>query len=192
MTAFLAERRPAVALFIVGEFDLTAGSRVAAHPADFGLAEVYRIAGDELATGLFYEERTAAKSASEARRVDRAIARLSRGYRLASYPWAGSLSTAHSLLYYDRFGPDVFKRLAGRRSGVVPGARPRVARASFAVADVARQALWAEAEIWSVLVRQRRAVSRAAYRGLAADLPAARPAPGRWCFLAGHDPALVE
>src|SRR6185295_15139012 len=101
-----------IALYIVGEFDLTEGALVAKAPERFGIKETYHLDGDLLRTGLFYEERKAPKRAADQARVDRALDDLSTGWRVRRYPWAGSLSTAHSILCYVRYGADVFKRRA--------------------------------------------------------------------------------
>jgi hypothetical protein len=182
---FLERLAGKVALFILGEFDLTAGSLVAQRPGDFGLRETWRVAGDELGVGLFYEEARPAKSATDQAALDQAISRLANGWLLRRYPWAGSLSTAHTLLWYDRFGRDAFRRLRHRRRRSV--AR-RVAPARFDVAAVAEQSAAAELSIWHILVRERRQVTRAAYRALAEALPVARPAPRRFRYGLGEPP----
>jgi hypothetical protein len=184
---FLDELREHVALFICGEFDLTHGALVAQKPQEFGIRETWQLDGDELGTGLFYDEQRPPKSAAEQEKLDAALGELSRRWRLARYPWAGALSTAHTLLWYERHGAQVFKDLADTPPGEVPGARTRTAPARFDVAAVAAEARAREAEIWHELVRVRRHVSRAAYRALAAALPAAAPAarPARWRYHAG-------
>jgi hypothetical protein len=175
-----------IALFILGEFDLTPGSLVAQTPGEFGLTETWRVRGDELGIGLFYEEKRAPKTAADQEKLDAAIGRLADGWLLRRYPWAGSLSTAHSILWYDRFGPDAFRRMRNRRSSIETP--ERVASARFDVAAIAEQAREADQHIWNALVRERREVSRAAYKALADALPAARPAPRRWRYAMGQAP----
>src|SRR5262249_52479684 len=119
---FVGELERELALFICGEFDLTHGALVAQRPGDFGIRETWHVDGDELGTGLFYEEARAAKTAAEAARIDAALAALAARWRLRRYPWAGAVSTAHTLLWYERFGPGIFKEIAGVE-GRVPGAR---------------------------------------------------------------------
>jgi hypothetical protein len=175
-----------VALFILGEFDLTPGSLVAQKPQEFGLAETWRVRGDELGIGLFYEEKRAPKTAADQEKLDAAIGRLADGWLLRRYPWAGSLSTAHTILWYDHFGPDAFRRMRTRRAeGIAP---ERMAAARFDVALVAERARAADMKIWSELVRERREVSRAAYKALADAAPAVRPAPRRWRYAMGQIP----
>lgn len=185
----LEELRPHVALFICGEFDLTHGALVAQTPQEFGIRETWQLDGDVLGTGLFYEERRTPKTDAQQDKLDAALDQLARRWRLSRYPWAGSLSTAHTLLWYERFGPEVFKDLAGGPRPVVPGARVTTARARFDVAAVARDSAAREAEIWRTIVHERRSVSRSIYRELADEAPAAEPRPGRWRYLAG---SLVE
>ncbi|MSP60382.1 MAG: B12-binding domain-containing radical SAM protein [Myxococcales bacterium] len=193
---FLAENEQRVAGFIVGEFDLTHGALVARDPGKFGLIETWQLDGDLLGTGLFYEERVPAKRGDEPERLDRALDQLSSGWRLRRYPWAGSLSTAHTVFYYARFGSGVLRELAqaGRDPGGVIGARPGTATARFdlAAVDGARDR---EMAIWHQLVRVRRHVSRAAWRELAGALPslAALGTKARaYRFVAGEPPVAVR
>jgi|CXWL01.1.fsa_nt_gi hypothetical protein len=181
----LRRLREHVALFICGEFDLTHGALVAQRPSDFGIAETWQLAGDELGLGLFYEERRPAKSDAQRAKIDQQLGELSAGWRLSRYPWAGALSTAHTFLWYERFGPDVFKRLAGGTAREVPGAAARTAPTRFDVVAIADLAHEHEAEIWHQLIHERRAVSATLYRELAASLPAAAPRPGRVRYQAG-------
>jgi hypothetical protein len=185
---FLEKLRSQISLFICGEFDLTHGALVAQRPQEFGLAETFELEGDQLGTGLFYEERVPAKSPAETEKLDAALADLGRRWLLRRYPFAGSLSTAHTLLWYERFGPDVFRDLAAAPLPAVPGDRARTASARFDVDRIARESAAREAEIWRVLVRERRRVSRSDYRTLAASAPPARPSPRRWRFRAGTSP----
>jgi hypothetical protein len=186
---FLHDLHQDLALFICGEFDLTHGALVAQKPQEFGIAETWQLEGDELGTGLFYEERREPKSDDEKDRLDTAIGELAQRWRVRRYPWAGAVSTAHTLLYYERFGPEIFKDLAAAPPAEIPGARPRVARSRYDVAEIARASAARESEIWRVLVRDRRRVSRAAYRVLAAETPAVRPVGGRtWKYAPDADP----
>jgi hypothetical protein len=173
---FLHELHDEISLFICGEFDLTHGALVAQEPADFGIRETWQLDGDELGTGLFYEERRPPKSPAEAEKLDAALAELAGRWRLARYPWAGALSTAHTLLWYERFGPTVFKDLAGvdQAPELAP---PRTVKARYDVVAVGEAAAEREAEIWHELVRVRRKVSRADWQALAAAAPAALPSP---------------
>ena len=109
---FLDDRRDEVAAFIVGQFDLTHGALVAQTPERFGIREVWQVEGDTLGTGLFFEEETPPMRDGEPAQLDDALDTLSSSWLLRRYPWAGSLSTAHTVLYYDRHGRDVFRRLA--------------------------------------------------------------------------------
>lgn len=181
---FLEQHRHEISLFMCGEFALTAGSRVAAEPRTFGVGEVWRVRGDELGTGIFFEEERPAKTAEDRAAVADALARVARSFRMRSYPWAGSLSTAHTMLWYARHGADVFRG----RSPARPRARWQRARASFDLEQLAEQSAEREAEIWETLVYDRRRVSPAAYRALAGASAPARRRPGRWRFAAGRAP----
>ncbi|HEY2900350.1 MAG TPA: radical SAM protein [Polyangia bacterium] len=188
---FLDQHRDRVAAFIVGEFDLTHGALVAQDPQRFGLRETWQVDGDQLGTALFYEENTPSKRPAERARLDRALDRLSAGWLLRRYPWAGSLSTAHTVLYYDRFGPDVIQRLAGQVQGGVIGAEAHTFPARFALEETAA-AQEREAAIWHQLTRVQRRISRAAYDELAAQQPTVAPHPGRYRVSAGLPPSAVD
>ncbi len=184
---YLGDRSDEVALFIVGEFDLTHGALVAQDPSRFGLSDVWRLKGDELGLGLFYEEATPSKTDADRARIDAALDRLSSAWQLRRYPWAGAISTAHTVLYYERYGPGVFRGLATKAPAPLPGAKSRSAVARF---DLRRAELAEEHEgrIWATLIRERREVSRAAYAELAARLPALQPRRKVYRFGPGFPP----
>lgn len=167
---FIERHASHVAAFIVGQFELTHGSRVARDPTRFGLREMWTAQGDELGTALFFAERQPGKCGRDRVRLEQEISRLASGWLLRSYPWAGSLSTAHTIFYYDRFGPGVLRDLAGQARGRILG-KLRDRRVSrFDLHKLAR-AQQHEAEIWHELTQVRRQVSRHAYNELAANVP---------------------
>ena len=172
---FIEELRESIALFICGEFALVAGARVAQHPWEYGIRETWHVAGDELITTLFYEETVPSKTPADRERIDAAVDRLARSWWLHRYPWAGSLSTAHTLLWYDRYGADVFRRLAGTRRQPAQAStgkrRPSPRRDLERVWQRARER---EAEIWRILVTEKRTVTREAYCRLAEASPSVR------------------
>jgi hypothetical protein len=175
-----------LSLFILGRFDLTHGSLVAQKPGDFGIKEVWGVEGDELKTGLFFAERRPPKRARDQASLDTALDALSSRWSLRRYPWAGALSTAHTLLWYARHGKDVFRRLAAAAEAQVPSrAKPSVAAARFDVARVAEVSAQREAELWDQMVRVERRVSRATYEMRAAAQPHETPAPARWRYVSG-------
>ncbi|HWO09533.1 MAG TPA: radical SAM protein [Polyangiaceae bacterium] len=183
---------PHLSLFIMGQFDLTHGSLVAQKPGEFGIREAWFVEGDELKTGLFFQERRRAKSPAEQAKLEDAVASLSSGWLLRQYPWAGALSTAHTLLHYARFGKAAF-RDRPPSSGVAPGrAQALSAEARFDLEQVEEQSAANEADIWHTLVYERRRVTRADYDALAARLPPARPSPATWRWAAGVPPARVQ
>jgi hypothetical protein len=177
-----------LSLFILGRFDLTHGALVAQKPGEFGIKEVWGVEGDELGTGLFFAERRRAKRANEQARLEEAVASLSSRWRLRRYPWAGALSTAHTLLWYARHGKDVFHTLPGESDVNVIRARARLAPARFDVARVAEESAEREAALWDKMVREERRVSRAVYAERTAELSHAKPSRGRWRYVAGKAP----
>jgi anaerobic magnesium-protoporphyrin IX monomethyl ester cyclase len=176
---FLQEQSAHVAAFIVGRFELTHGSRVAREPAHFGLREIWGVQGDALGTALFFAERKPSKRDRECLQLEQALHRLASGWLLRSYPWAGSLSTAHTIFYYDRFGSGVFRDLASQAGGQILGTAPAKQKSHLNLAKLAL-AEESEAEIWHELTHVRRQISRQAYAELAARLPPLRrPAESR-------------
>jgi hypothetical protein len=172
---FLEEQAPHIAAFIVGQFELTHGSRVAREPSHFGLRESWIVRGDALGTALFFAERRSSKRARERVRLEQALDRLASGWLLRSYPWAGSLSTAHTIFYYDRFGSGVFRDLSGQAHGQLLGTTPAKQTSRLDLAQLAH-AEESESKIWHELTHVRRQISRQAYDALAAQLP-------RMCYL---------
>ena len=184
---WLDARRDRLGLFIVGEFGLTHGALVAQRPREFGLAETWQVDGDELGLGLFFRERRPAKTPRDRDAIERALDRTSRHFELRTYPWAGAVSTAHTLLYYARFGRTAFQ---GR------GEHPPWARAAVELPlaydlDEVAPAEARDGAIWHALVHEHRAVSRTAYDALAATAPAVRPQPARYRFATSEPPARI-
>jgi hypothetical protein len=167
---FLHERRGRIAVYIVGEFGLTHGSLVAQDPARFGIRDVWQLDGDRLGLSLFFEPATPWKDDDDRAVVDDDLRALSCGWRLRPYPWAGAVSTAHTLLHYARFGPAVFRERAAlptaAAEGRVLGGEGFVATAKFDLARAA-EAEGRDAAIWGSLVYGSRRVSRADYASLA-------------------------
>jgi anaerobic magnesium-protoporphyrin IX monomethyl ester cyclase len=181
---------PHLSLFILGRFDLTHGSLVAQKPGDFGIKEVWHIEGDEFQTGLFFQEGQNAKSERQRAQVESLVSELSARWRLRRYPWAGALSTAHTLLWYERFGKGVFREL-GRQEERSRAQKPLLVQTRFDVRQVEEQSSAYEAGIWQELVQNRRKVTREDYTALAAGAPSLGAAPGLWRCASGEAPERV-
>jgi anaerobic magnesium-protoporphyrin IX monomethyl ester cyclase len=192
---FLGDRSDRLAVYIVGEFGLTHGSLVAQSPAQFGIRETWELEGDHLGLGIFFAPHSPWKTDAERADVNDQLEELSTGWALRTYPWAGAVSTAHTVLYYDRCGASVFRDLAKRGlSEQILGAKrkPFEAELRFDPRAAAR-AEEREGAIWSSLVNDQRRVGRAPYEELAARAPALKPKPVRLAFAAGEEPvALVR
>jgi hypothetical protein len=188
---FVGELEEDLSLFILGRFDLTHGSLVAQKPGEFGIKEVFHVQGDELKTGLFFQEKKRPKTAAQAERVEEEVRTLSSAWRLRRYPWAGALSTAHTMLYYARLGKDVFRGPAPVLAAPVPRKAGPARRARFDVAKVEERSAAHEAAIWQTLVHELRRVSRADYDELAKEAPRARPSPSMWKCTPGGGPVRV-
>jgi len=173
--AFIRTLREQIALFVCGRFGLCHGSRVAHHPEAFGLQHIWHLQGDELQTGLFYEERLPSKTEGERQRLDREIDALSRGWWLHDYPWAGALSTVHTLLWYARGGTDIFKRLADTPRRMDPPQKPSQRKSRFDIDRIIQNARRHEAEIWQTLIYEQKAVSTELYQKYCRQYPLQRP-----------------
>jgi len=188
---FLHDRRDRLAVYIVGEFGLTHGSLVAQDPPRFGIRETWELEGDDLGLGIFFAPTKPWKSDDERADVDERLAELSSGWALRTYPWAGAVSTAHTVLYYDRFGPSVFRDLAAR------GVRDEILGRERTEGDLrfdpleAARAEERDGAIWATLVVDERRVGRAPYESLAKRAARLRPKPVRVAFVAGEEPARV-
>jgi anaerobic magnesium-protoporphyrin IX monomethyl ester cyclase len=192
--AFLDAHRDDLAVYIVGEFGLTHGSLVAQAPARFGIREPWSLEGDELGLGIFFEPEEPWKTDEERAEIDARLSELSSGWTLRTYPWAGAVSTAHTVLYYDRFGPGVFRELAELGvDGAILGATSFEGELRFDPKKTARAAE-RDARIWATLVHDERRISRAAYDALASRAPKLGPTelrPVRVSFAAGEEPSRV-
>ncbi len=160
---FIEELKQDIALFICGQFELCHGSRIAANPRDYGLAEIWGVEPDVFKTALFFTARNPAKTQREEGELDQALAKLSRNWWFHTYPWAGSLSTAHTLLWYENSGKDVFRQIMKRR--VVSKGMKRT-RITTQHQDLAQAAWEKEYEIWNRMIFADRSVSRKLYQQL--------------------------
>ena len=172
---FIRDLKKDIALFICGRFGLWHGSHVALHPEQYEIRQIWQLAGDELGTALFYESSGPSRSPEDQERIDDAIDRLSRQWWLHDYPWAGSLSTAHTLLWYARAGRDVFKEKAGMpRHMAPPGQKPGL-KSRYDIRKLRRLAGAHEAGIWDHLIHALKAVSQKQYEALTKALPPVYP-----------------
>ncbi len=193
---FLGDRSDRLAVYIVGEFGLTHGSLVAQSPAQFGIRETWELEGDQLGLGIFFAPHRPWKTDAERADVNDQLEDLSTGWALRTYPWAGAVSTAHTVLYYDRRGASVFRDLAkrGLREEIL-GAKKKPLEGELRFdLRVASRAEEREGAIWSTLVNEQRRVGRVPYDELAARAPSQRPraaGPVRIAFAAGEAPVAL-
>ncbi len=165
---FIQEQQHHIALFTCGDFSLVHRARVACRPEEYGICEVWHAQGDEFIQTLFYRENTSSKNSLEYQKIDAFVEKLSRWFWLHYYPWAGSLSTAHSLLWYRRFGPDVFRKISHMRLPQKPVASSRRRKEIEKIAMASQEN---EENIWHTLIYKKRSVSPKAYRHMAAQIP---------------------
>lgn len=110
----LEENIERVDLFFVEQFDLESGSRVYRSPEEYGIDEVWYPQGDRFRLRARYRQARDSKRPEERERLIKRIDRLASRYGRRAYPYAGSVAVAHTLMYFDRHGRDVFKK---NRSG---------------------------------------------------------------------------
>jgi anaerobic magnesium-protoporphyrin IX monomethyl ester cyclase len=190
---FLGDRSDRLAVYIVGEFGLTHGSLVAQSPSQFGIRETWELEGDHLGLGIFFAPHQPWKTDAERADVNDQLEELSTGWALRTYPWAGAVSTAHTVLYYDRRGASVFRDLAkrGLREEIF-GAKKKPFEADLRFDPrAASRAEEREGAIWATLVNDQRRVGRAPYEELAVQAPSLRPKPVRIAFAAGAEPVAI-
>lgn len=166
-----------MALFVCCRFDLVPGARMAREPHAFGIAQQWHVEGDAFVKSLFYREEEKGDTDEEWEQVERALERFSSRFWLHDYPWAGAVSTAHSLLYYDHYGPDVFRRLRTRPPRERRNPSPVSLPQGWDPQAIIAAAQAREAGIWHALVYRERSVSRSAYRRLAARRSVSRTFP---------------
>lgn len=192
--SFLQKWRYRVSLFMCGIFHLSSGSRVAIDPEKYGLREIWQVEGDELGLGLFFEEVAVMKNQKQQEKIDDFLDNLSSFWRLGHYPWAGSLSTAHTFLWYDKFGSKAFQKLSTEKinNSHKPLTRIWVSRARFDLQRIFRNTQAREEEIWHTLIHKERKVSKSRYWELAALYSSERQKPGQWQYTSGCFPSPVS
>lgn len=100
-----------VALFIVGEFGLTVGSKIYQHPKQYGLKKILFHPDDQFKIYPYFEMAKCQNLAiDQGDVVDRKLRRVVKNFKLASYPFKGAISTHHSFLYFIKFGKEAFKK----------------------------------------------------------------------------------
>jgi len=188
--SFLQKWRQRISLFMCGTFHLSSGSRVAMDPKKYGLREIWQVEGDELGLGLFFEEIALTKSQKQQEKIDNFLEKISGFWRLGHYPWAGSLSTAHTFLWYDKFGPRAFQKLSIEKimNSHKPVTRLCISRARFDLQKIFQNSQAREEEIWHTLIHKERNVSKSRYWELAALYPSERQKPGQWQYSSGCFP----
>jgi len=172
---FIRTLQKEIALFICGRFGLWHGSHVALYPEIYGIGRIWQMAGDELGTALFYKPRVP-RSPRDQDNIDRAIDKLSGKWWLHDYPWAGALSTAHTLIWYARKGADVFKSHADIPKQVVLQRNRIDLKSRFNMNKIMARVKNNETWIWNTLIHEKETVSQEQYETLAKTLPKAFPA----------------
>lgn len=110
---WIGAEREGIALFHVGRFGLEPGSHVAQEPTRYGVRDIRLAPGDELGLALEFRELGPPRRPHENARVEAELDEIARGFALRPYPWAGSISTHHSFIFFLERGPGAFRRPAG-------------------------------------------------------------------------------
>lgn len=185
----IEENRDRIDLFFVEQFDLEAGSRVFRNPEEYDIAEVFYPAGDRYRLRARYVPRATSKTPHEVETLVRRIDSLCDLYGRRPYPFAGAVSVAHTLMWFDRHGRDVFKRLAAEDARRARAGDADLDESSLlqlcdgcALADLPYDLEELAAEFYEVTatIEQRREfelrdVGRDAYRVLCREVPRIMP-----------------
>lgn len=109
----LEQHRKHIALFIVGEFGLTPHSKIYDNPAAFEIQKILYHPQDVFQLYPYPEYGSNQKMSSRAHMatLDQMTASVASHYLLRSYPYAGAISTHHSMLYFVKKGKDAFHRV---------------------------------------------------------------------------------
>ncbi len=112
---FLNEHRHEISLFIIGEFGLTPRSKIFNHHGRYGIRKIGFHPDDDFRLYPFAEVQTRSSSSSSRHKgeLDRLVSKAATHFKLRPYPFAGAISTHHSMLYFIRFGPGAFRRQKG-------------------------------------------------------------------------------
>ena len=108
---WIREQQDYISLFIVGEFGLTPGSKIYGEAKNFNLKKIYYTAGDFFKLYPLFEEKTKNSSAQYRAELAEEINEIASNFNLSHYPWAGAISTHHSLLYFLEYGQNFFKEI---------------------------------------------------------------------------------
>jgi hypothetical protein len=185
---FLNQEYERFSLFAFGKFELVRGSPVFAEPKKYGVKNIWNVRGDRFASILYWDQEARRYSAQEIGQIDSELDDLSARYRLKPFPWAGSISTAHTQLRYLADGPAAFSVQPAVLATPAKTRESRIFPSRFDVGHVISRSTEAEAEIWEMMVKDERSVSLARYRELASDFALIRERPGKWSVSPGHPP----
>lgn len=189
----LEQNQDRIDLFFVEEFDLEAGSRVFKTPDQYGVKEIWYPRGDRYRLRARMELRAEAKRPDDYRSIVSRLDRLASAYGRRPYPYAGSVSVAHTMMWFDRHGRTVFKKQRTEPAPGGPGGRaarreswldraPRLAERialadlPFDLQELAEHVGDAAGRITADRERGMRDVRRSTYEALSAAVPALPPA----------------
>jgi radical SAM superfamily enzyme YgiQ (UPF0313 family) len=108
---FLEKHRKEVSLFIIGEFGLTPHSEIFNKHTKYGIRNITYHPDDDFR--LYPFAKSVADPSSSIRHTDKldcAVSNVASHFKLKPYPFAGAISTHHSMLYFIRFGQSTFQR----------------------------------------------------------------------------------
>jgi anaerobic magnesium-protoporphyrin IX monomethyl ester cyclase len=106
------------AIAAIGDFSLTAGSIVAKRPSQFGISSVEVAPGDDITRILLWTDAEGYFHTGDASRSD-IVMELSEAILKIrdDRPWVGGVDSAHSIFYFERFGPAFFRGHHAGNSG---------------------------------------------------------------------------
>lgn len=120
---FLQDHRDLWTIAGIGRFQLTPGSIVAKQPARFGVTGVAPAPAEDIARTLTWNDSTGAGGAAAVTaELRNSIIRLP-----DDRPFVGGIDSAHSLLYFARYGPPLLPAERSGQPGVITSGYTRVA-----------------------------------------------------------------
>lgn len=105
---FLQRYRKYWTLAGIGDFVLTQGSIIAKRYRDFGITKIGAYAGDDIVRMIHWKDASGCSPKSEETRTD-TINEMAQSLRRFVYdrPFVGGIDSAHSILYFARYGPSL-------------------------------------------------------------------------------------
>jgi len=108
---FIQNNMAHIDLFTMGDFVLHEGAKIAQSPKEYGIDHVYYLNNDDFKLLLQYKEKRPSKTYHENLQIESAYSKIADQYALQNNPFVGGVSNNHTLLYFERFGKNILKKI---------------------------------------------------------------------------------